>query len=60
MERYFYCYSPRLKNALVANGFRYICVGINEKENSKFWLFEGTDELNAFKNEVYQKARDQY
>nr|DAQ86963.1 MAG TPA: hypothetical protein [Caudoviricetes sp.] len=35
----FFCYSRRLKRALVANGFIPICTGINERTNNKFWLF---------------------
>ena len=44
---YFYCYSPRLKSALLTAGERYICVGINESTGRKFWLFPQTERLGA-------------
>lgn len=59
-QRYFYCYSVRLKRALLDNGFHYLCTGINCRSNTKFWLFEATDELNDYKDHVYQTQRDQY
>lgn len=60
MDRLFFCYSPRLKRALEAHGFNYICVGINERTQTKFWLYEGTDELNYYKDYLYQKDRDDF
>lgn len=60
MERFFFCYSARLKRALEANGFRYICVGINENTQRKFWLYHGTQELNYYKDYLYQEERDQF
>lgn len=60
MERFFFCYSARLKRALDANGFRYICVGLNERTGSKFWLYAGTDALNEYKDKLYQLQRDQF
>lgn len=59
-HRYFYCYSARLKKALTANGFRPICMGINGKSHKKFWLFEGTDELNNYKDNVYPNEKDYF
>lgn len=56
--RYFYCYSKRLKNALVKNGFNYICVGTNSKTGGKFYLFLGTEALNNYKDNIYQRERD--
>lgn len=49
-----------MKKALTFNGFKYICVGINKNTKSKFWLFEGTKELNNFKDNLYQKERDKF
>lgn len=46
MNRYFYCYSRPLKEFLKDNGERYIMYSIHEKTHKKFWVFEGTDELN--------------
>lgn len=42
---YFFCYSPKLKERLLAEGERYICVGIHEKTGKKFWLFPQTKRL---------------
>ena len=60
MKGYFYCYSPRMKRALLAHGFRYICVGINCKTGARFWLFEASEELNDYKNDRYPAERDQF
>lgn len=60
MDRFFFCYSARLKRALVANGFSPICTGLNGKSGKKFWLFLGTDELNYYKDNVYQTERDRF
>ena len=60
MKSYFYCYSPRLKRALLAHGFSYICTGINQKSNTIFWLCEGSEELNDYKNNYYQAERDKF
>lgn len=60
MKQYFYCYSARLKRALSANGFQYICVGINERTNSRFYLYEGTEELNYYKDWIYPVERDNF
>lgn len=55
----FFCYSRRLKRALVANGLIPICTGINERTNNKFWLFWG-EEIQFYKDNVYQTERDNY
>lgn len=47
MNRYFYCYSYPLKEFLVSNGLRYITNSVNANTQKKFWVFEGTDELNC-------------
>lgn len=60
MERFFFCYSARLKRALEANGFHYVCIGINERTNSKFWLYVGSNELNDYKDHLYQEERDKF
>lgn len=57
--RLFFCYSRRLKRALIANGFKPICTGINERTNVKFWLFWG-EEIQFYKDNVYQIERDNY
>ena len=60
MKNYFYCYSARLKRALLAHGFRYICVGVNCRTDTRFWLFEATEELNDYKDHYYQAERDEF
>ena len=60
MNKFFYCYSERLKNALLANGFKYVCEGINKNTKSRFYLFVGTEELNNYKNKLYQIERDKF
>ena len=46
MNRYFYCYSYPLKTFLMESGLRYITHSVNQNTQKKFWVFEGTDELN--------------
>lgn len=46
MNRYFYCYSYNLKEFLKSNGLRYISASVNSNTQKKFWVFEGTNELN--------------
>ena len=58
--RYFYCYSERMKRALMDNGFYYIETGYNRNSNKPYWVFEGTEELNYYKDFVYQSERDNY
>lgn len=45
-QKYFYCYSRNLKNRLLDEGERFICVGINERSNKRFWLFEQSEKLS--------------
>lgn len=58
--RLFYCYSKRLKQALIANGFTPIKYGVNPNSNAPYWVFEGTDELNEYKKNRYPIERDNY
>ena len=46
MNRYFYCYSYNLKRFLQENGQKFITSSVNTNTLKKFWVFEGTDELN--------------
>ena len=55
-----YCYSLRFRNALVDNGFKIIDEGVNYKTNKHYWVFNGTDELNYYKDNLYQLERDLY
>lgn len=42
---YYYCYSPELYRRLSAQGFRYICTGLNERTMRQFWQYERTKVL---------------
>ena len=46
MNKYFYCYSYPLKEFLLINGQVSIVSGIHPKTNKKYWVFEGTEQLN--------------
>lgn len=46
MNRYFYCYSYPLKEFLISNGFKFITASVNNNTQKKYWVFEGTTELN--------------
>lgn len=52
--RYYYCYSYPQKEFLKNNGLRYITAAINQSTQKRYWLFEGTEELNK----LLQKWRD--
>lgn len=43
---YYYCYSYPQKEFLVSNGIRYITAAINQATGKRYWLFEGTNDLN--------------
>lgn len=45
VKDFLYCYSVKLRDFLLRQGHRYICVGLNEKAGTRFWLFEKTDDL---------------
>jgi len=45
VKEFLYCYSVRMRDFLMGRGHRYICVGINERSDTRFWLFEKTDEV---------------
>ena len=50
MDRYFYCYSYPLKEFLLSNGQVSIVAGIHPKTHKKYWVFNGTEQLdNLFK-----------
>lgn len=46
MNKYFYCYSWPLKDFLIENGQVSIVSGIHPTTKKKYWVFDGTDELN--------------
>jgi len=45
VKDFLYCYSVKLRDFLVNKGHRYICVGLNERSDTRFWLFEKTDDV---------------
>lgn len=46
MNKYFYCYSWPLKEFLIKNGQTSIVAGKHPKTDKKYWVFEGTEQLN--------------
>ena len=46
MNKYFYCYSWPLKEFLMSNGHSSIVSGRHPSTNKKYWVFDGTQELN--------------
>lgn len=51
---YYYCYSYPQKEFIKSNGICYITAAINQSTGKRYWLFEGTKELN----ELLQRWRD--
>ena len=51
---FYYCYSPVLFKYLYNKNIKYICVGLAENTQRKFWQYERTEELKEaleiFKN----------
>ena len=47
MKDFLYCYSAKMRDFLLSKGHRYICVGLNERADTRFWLFEKTDVVKA-------------
>lgn len=46
MNRYFYCYSYNLKEFLRSSGLRFVAASVNYNTQKKYWVFEGTEQLN--------------
>lgn len=44
--KYYYCYSYPQKEFLKNNGLCYIAAATNQTTGKRYWLFEGSDELN--------------
>ena len=57
MYKLFYCYSSRLDKALRKNGFQPVFKGYTTK-NHKVVIYLGTEELNYYKDNIYQLERD--
>ena len=45
-SKYFYCYSCKLMHFLKSYGFWYLSKGLNRKNNSIYYLFEKSDDLD--------------
>jgi hypothetical protein len=50
-KRYFFCYSYPLKSFFEENDLDVITVAQNQSTGKRYWLFEGTDELNRLLKE---------
>ncbi len=53
--KYFFCYDSKLMGFLKRAGFDYITCAIHETSGNKFWLFEGTSDLQISINEYKKK-----
>lgn len=51
MNRYFYCYSYPLKEFIVSHKIQYITAAVNGNTQKRYWVFEGTTELNSLLEE---------
>lgn len=60
MKPHFYCYSARLREALIVNGFECIGSGVNPSTGSTYWLYDNTPEFNIYKNNIYPLERDKF
>ena len=56
----FFCYSHRLKRALVEHGFKVYYIGYNYNTQSFSYAFLTTDKLQNFKQNIYPILRDRY
>jgi Domain of unknown function (DUF5659) len=45
-NKYFYCYSVRLKDFLKSKGFNYITKALNPNSKKPYFLFEKSEELD--------------
>lgn len=46
MNEYFYCYSKRMAHFIRAFDIRYVNVGVNEKSNTKYYVFIKSERLD--------------
>lgn len=51
MDKYFYCYSYPLKEFLLKNNQQSILHAIHPKTKRKYWVFDGSKELNKLLTE---------
>ena len=57
MDKYFYCYSYPLKEFLITSGQKSIVAGIHPTTNKKYWVFNGTEQLNILLTEWKLRKR---
>ena len=50
----------RLARALIDSGFKPISLNSNPRTKQMYYVFEVTEQLMNFKNNVYQTVRDKY
>lgn len=50
----------RLARALIDAGFKPISLTSNPKTQQMYYIFEPTEQLMHFKNNIYQTVRDKY
>jgi hypothetical protein len=48
--KYFYCYSPKMKQFFCENGLRYITRSVHEKTGKPFWVFESGNQVTELLN----------
>lgn len=44
--RIFYCYSKNLRDYFTKNDIKYINTNTNQSTNKRYWMYEGTEQLN--------------
>ena len=42
----FYCYSRNLRDYFAKQDIRYLNTNINPSTNKRYWMYEGTEQLN--------------
>lgn len=45
-DKYFYCYSPKLRRFITSNGISWVDKGINENSGYPYWMFTRGTLLN--------------
>lgn len=50
----------RLARALIDAGFKPISLNSNPRNKDMYYIFEATEQLMYFKNNIYQTVRDKY
>ena len=55
----FYCYSKRLTYFIRSFNIKYLSVGINKNSNTKYYIFEKSDRLDAI-IQLYNEIKHLY